>query len=566
MKRILLTLAISCFTLGAWAQDTDYTYYAEMLSRNNYYGTARSVALGNAMTALGGDLGSVGINPAGSAVNNYGQITFTPALLFQSTDAAWSANGNDGYGPFVNTPHTKFNLPNAGGTAVFYNDYGSKLRYVTVGFIVNSTNTFLNYASARGTNDRTSFLGNLAATASTLSQSDWRDDIWSAYDTGQIFGYGKSGGYTGSNQLINNSETYSYVPGTLNQTVDYVTYGTKSDILLNIGFNISDKFYFGFNLGLPTAKYRRAYGFYEAAQAPEAFPVNIEDNNGIHVGVEGEPTTYYKSSSNVTKLETEAAGVYGKFGFIWLPTSHLRLGAAIQTPTSLEIIENFSYDAEINYTDKEFRGYLRNPYSGDDQYRLRTPYIVNLGAAYTFGGFGLLSVDYELTDYSVMKYSDMDYNFLSTSGWDANNQCNRLFRGISHALRVGAEVKPLPELSLRAGYSLTTSPERYAQDDAGNIITSANWDMSMGTALTGLRYVNSNTSAYSLGIGYSSEGSFFADAAVRLTRYPTQHYSPYYFGEYTVYDKNGSIVEAGVPDITLDRKIVDVLVTFGWRF
>jgi hypothetical protein len=40
-------------------------------SQNNYYGTARSIGMGNAMTAVGGDLGSIGINPAGSAVYNF---------------------------------------------------------------------------------------------------------------------------------------------------------------------------------------------------------------------------------------------------------------------------------------------------------------------------------------------------------------------------------------------------------------------------------------------------------------------------------------------------------------
>ena len=49
-------------------------------SQNDYFGTARSMALGNAMTALGGDLGSIGINPAGSAVASYGQLTITPGL------------------------------------------------------------------------------------------------------------------------------------------------------------------------------------------------------------------------------------------------------------------------------------------------------------------------------------------------------------------------------------------------------------------------------------------------------------------------------------------------------
>lgn len=49
-------------------------YDAQLFSENNYEGTARSVAMGNAFTALGGDLGGISINPAGSAVSPYSQL------------------------------------------------------------------------------------------------------------------------------------------------------------------------------------------------------------------------------------------------------------------------------------------------------------------------------------------------------------------------------------------------------------------------------------------------------------------------------------------------------------
>ena len=56
---------------SAAAQDM---YDALRYSDYNYYGTARTIGMGNAVTALGGDLGSIGINPAGSAVNSYSQF------------------------------------------------------------------------------------------------------------------------------------------------------------------------------------------------------------------------------------------------------------------------------------------------------------------------------------------------------------------------------------------------------------------------------------------------------------------------------------------------------------
>ena len=62
MKKILLATAMIAATVSAGAQTLSD---AINFSQNQYYGTARSMALGNAMTAIGGDLGSIGINPAG---------------------------------------------------------------------------------------------------------------------------------------------------------------------------------------------------------------------------------------------------------------------------------------------------------------------------------------------------------------------------------------------------------------------------------------------------------------------------------------------------------------------
>ena len=63
MKRILAAVFLSAMALQAGAQDWRD---ALNISENDYLGTARSVGMGNAMTAVGGDLGSLTFNPAGS--------------------------------------------------------------------------------------------------------------------------------------------------------------------------------------------------------------------------------------------------------------------------------------------------------------------------------------------------------------------------------------------------------------------------------------------------------------------------------------------------------------------
>ena len=61
MKRILAAVFLSAMALQAGAQDWRD---ALNISENDYLGTARSVGMGNAMTAVGGDLGSLTFNPA----------------------------------------------------------------------------------------------------------------------------------------------------------------------------------------------------------------------------------------------------------------------------------------------------------------------------------------------------------------------------------------------------------------------------------------------------------------------------------------------------------------------
>ena len=62
MKKIFVSVVLLGAAVAAGAQTM---YDAMNYSQNNYYGTARSMALGNAVTAVGGDLGTIGSAVAG---------------------------------------------------------------------------------------------------------------------------------------------------------------------------------------------------------------------------------------------------------------------------------------------------------------------------------------------------------------------------------------------------------------------------------------------------------------------------------------------------------------------
>ena len=73
MKKIIPLTLLAAVSVNAAAQNVQD---ALRFSENNYYGTARSISMGNAFTALGGDLGSINLNPAGSAVNSFSGFDF----------------------------------------------------------------------------------------------------------------------------------------------------------------------------------------------------------------------------------------------------------------------------------------------------------------------------------------------------------------------------------------------------------------------------------------------------------------------------------------------------------
>ena len=84
MKRFFTIALLASAALTAGAQSVGDAY---LYSQNQYSGTARSVGMGNAMTAVGGDLGSIVFNPAGSAVAGYSQFSITPDVTISSINA-----------------------------------------------------------------------------------------------------------------------------------------------------------------------------------------------------------------------------------------------------------------------------------------------------------------------------------------------------------------------------------------------------------------------------------------------------------------------------------------------
>lgn len=540
MRKIVITILLVLIATASYAQTA---YDAFLFSENNYEGTARTVAMGNAFTALGGDVGSVGINPAGSAVAKYSQITLTPSLTFTTNTASGVSPYADGslpyfQGTYKNTD-TKFSLPNLGLTFNWNTNRTSGLKNLTFGFVMNCTNSWNENVYAAGTNDQTSFMGSLAVSAenngylgsqlnldSAYDMYNWKEVV--GYQSGMISTYGGyDNRFVGASELIfdNNGQYEISIGGPLEQTYGRQVKGSKYEYLFNVGANISDFIYVGVNLGVSAMDYGYSEYFKEMSVDPSDFQIELDNGEVMYFD-----QMKYRYNYNV-----EASGCFAKFGIILTPGAGFRFGAAIQTPTATTIREEWQHAGETAFTDSRYDASASSPY-GEDKYKFSQPYRANFGAAYTIGSFAVISADYELCDYSKMKFKRTGFTDGRDYFEDLNNDIKTIY-GMSHMLRLGAELK-FGGLAVRGGYGLTTSPEK--ADIFGEPID-----------------VPAIQNA-SFGLGYASKKSFFADLACRYAFATDEYFMPYddYLLEQEVY----------APQILNRKDAWKVFLTIGWRF
>ena len=243
----------------------------------------------------------------------------------------------------------------------------------------------------------------------------------------------------------------------------------------------------------------------------------------------------YKYSYSVN-----TSGVYGKFGFILTPGMGLRIGAAIQTPTATTVNEFWQRSGQTTYTDSNFNASAESP-EGEDYYKFSEPWRANIGIAYTLGKLAIFSVDYEMCNYGSMKFKRNGFDDGREYFIDLNDDIKAIY-GKSQMLRAGVEVKPMDVLALRAGYGVTTSPEKFNLNGEQLDIPAAQ--------------------NVSFGLGFISRKSFFADMACRYAFASDEYFMPY--NDY-MYDADGNVTDFA-PEIRNTKSAWKVLLTLGWRF
>lgn len=143
MKKLYFTVMLLSVAYISNAQTLSYNDIGMLFSQENINGTARYNAMSGAFGALGGDLSSIEINPAGAAV--FLKSEFSISLNIRNTETTSSFYGTN---ELVENDYT--NLSQAGGVFVFNTRNNSNWSSLALSFNYSIANDFENLWLASG--------------------------------------------------------------------------------------------------------------------------------------------------------------------------------------------------------------------------------------------------------------------------------------------------------------------------------------------------------------------------------------------------------------------------------
>ncbi|WP_190809485.1 OmpP1/FadL family transporter [Flagellimonas sp. S3867] len=456
MKRISTFIMVLVCAFASAQNINDVLRY----SQENIIGTARFQAMGGAFGALGGDLSSLNVNPAGSAVFNFSQFTISGSNYNRDNDALF---GNS----FRNSDTNSTELNQVGGVFVFKStdnpwkklalsfNYDLARNFDNEFAVAGNTtqgidNYFLNFADGET-------LGNLR-----VQQGENIEDAY--LNIGSDLGFGAQQAFLGfqagiiepTDDVDANTAYFSNAEYTsVNQRYIQSTSGYNSKFTVNVAGQYQENLYLGASLNFHSVLYDR---------------LTLLDEDGYDVSSPVQSTTFDNF------LHTEGYGFSFSLGGIAKLNDNIRVGGSYQSPTWYELTDDVSQriNSTLAVSDINFINFsIVNLF---EEYRIKVPAKLTGSVAVVFGKDGLLSFDYGHQDMSEAELRPTtDPNFTSENDFIASQL------GVVNTYRLGGELR-IEEVSLRGGYRYEQSPY-----ENGDIIGDLN--------------------GYSGGIGYNFGGS-----------------------------------------------------------
>ncbi len=392
-------------------------------------GTARSIGIGGAISALGSDYSVLSTNPAGLATYRKSELVLTPSLTTLKNSATQSGDGN------LNAIETssKFGFDNFG--LVFHKaprstDWKSFNVGIGLNKIANYTgDVFYDGASA----------GSLADSYAELADGLFTDELDGfstqlAYQTGAI--------YLATNDNDYTTDFEGFETTSIQRRETIVTTGGINEMVLSFAGNYDNRLSIGTTIGIPLLRWQQNRTYNEEDPSDE-------DN-----------IPFFNSLDYEEEISTEGIGINLKLGLIYRINKIFRFGLAAHTPTAYSLTDRYFNSLTYDFTDANNDGaFTEASPTGTFAYRLNTPWRYIGSAAAVIGKIGFVSAEVEWVDYSTASFNfTKDIN--NSANQDLERQINNsILNSFDSALniRLGAEYA-YKIFRLRGGFNISGSP------------------------------------------------------------------------------------------------------------
>ncbi len=466
-KQMRNNLIIAVFILTLYSLNAQNISDVVRWSTTDPTGTARTLGVGSAFGAMGGDFSVININPAGIADFRISEFTFTPSLRTSSTESFFksassnisfnkkSSLGLDNIGFVIaSNPGTSFTSSNF---AIGYSRISDLQRNITIaGKTKGSITTYF------------------AEQANGLKEDELDDFItFPAYNTGAIFDFDGDNYY----------ETDFAEPDLpVMKAQEIIQTGGVNELALGWAGEYQHKLNMGISIGVPFSSF-------------EESKVYTEDDPNDEIAT-------FRSLEYTERLNTSGVGFNFKAGFTYKITRAIRLGGSFHSPTWNRFTDNYNTSMVYSFNDGTNQSFTKDSPEGTFEYRITTPWraIGSVGTIYRIGEVvGFVNADIEHLDYTNANYNGTAYSNTPDER-RYTNQVNREVRerlGTATNIRLGTEMG-YKNLRLRVGYSWEESA--FNADDFYN-------------------------NKVSFGAGFRGD-RFFIDLGIRLSEH-TEGYNPY---------------------------------------
>ncbi len=498
--RILFIYLISMLvsTIAFAQTETDVMRY----SSTHFGGSARYNGVAGAFGAVGADISVLSTNPAGMGRYRESEFSFTPSLTLSTANTL-----HNGVNTFDSRENININSVGIVGVSKAHANSTSKWRAAQFGFGYNKLMNFNSDYRISGL-DSNSFSQVLAAEGYGATEDDlfnYNVSTFMAAPAYMAWLIDPLNGLGGKEVFT----TQMYVDSIQKEHTVQQS-GSLGEWSFAVSGNYNEKFYVGGSVNFQRFSYTQ---------------------EKTHTEYSLIDTTALTDFTYSEFLNTEGRGFNLKIGAIYLPTKWLRIGLSYHSPTAFyKVTDKWNTSVETNFRnttiDRTENGYFAESPRGSFLYKMRTPSRLMGSLAFVIKKKGLISVDYEMVNYSnglLRSHSG------AGSGYQFENENERVIQNFvaSNNIRLGAEYRITNLWMLRGGvayYQNGYNPEVVSQ--------------------------TTPRMTYAGGIGYRAR-EFYFDFAYTLTKSTEDYY---------MYDP------ILVSNALIQKRAVNLIATIGFKF